>query len=108
MWNEMVKDEEIVFDREESAHPGKPPGLLVEYIHVVLHFLMFCFNKFILFIYLFIFLQRTVLIAPKRKMTPMIRKRRKRRRQQQWELHLSITPSLRCGTGGGNQVGGEA
>uniref|UniRef100_A0AAY4E4J6 E3 ubiquitin-protein ligase HERC2 n=1 Tax=Denticeps clupeoides TaxID=299321 RepID=A0AAY4E4J6_9TELE len=22
MWNEMVKDEEIVFDREESAHPG--------------------------------------------------------------------------------------
>lgn len=23
MWNEMVKDEEIVFDREESASPGK-------------------------------------------------------------------------------------
>ncbi|KAG9277232.1 E3 ubiquitin-protein ligase HERC2 isoform X1 [Astyanax mexicanus] len=23
MWNEMVKDEEIVFDREESAYPGK-------------------------------------------------------------------------------------
>lgn len=22
MWNEMVKDEEIVFNREESAYPG--------------------------------------------------------------------------------------
>lgn len=22
MWNEMVKDEEITFNREESAHPG--------------------------------------------------------------------------------------
>lgn len=24
MWNEMVKDEEITFNGEESAHPGKP------------------------------------------------------------------------------------
>ena len=23
MWNEMVKDEEIVFDREEHAYPGE-------------------------------------------------------------------------------------
>lgn len=28
MWNEMVKDEEIVFDREESAYPGKTHCIL--------------------------------------------------------------------------------
>jgi len=44
-------------------------------------------------------------IAHKRKMIQTIRKRRKRRRQ--CRLHLSITPSLRCGTGGGSQVGGN-
>ncbi len=34
MWNEMVKDGEIVFDREESAHPGKKtryPWILMDY-----------------------------------------------------------------------------
>lgn len=25
MWNEMVKDEEITFNGEESAHPGTTP-----------------------------------------------------------------------------------
>lgn len=29
MWNEMVKDEEIVFNREESAYPGSAVGVRV-------------------------------------------------------------------------------
>uniref|UniRef100_A0A3Q3DDM5 Uncharacterized protein n=1 Tax=Hippocampus comes TaxID=109280 RepID=A0A3Q3DDM5_HIPCM len=30
MWNEMVKDEEITFNSEESAHPGMTPSWHVE------------------------------------------------------------------------------
>lgn len=30
MWNEMVKDEEITFNSEESAHPGMTPSWHVQ------------------------------------------------------------------------------
>lgn len=35
MWNEMVKDEEIVFNREESAYPGSAVSVHVYLMRIL-------------------------------------------------------------------------
>lgn len=127
MWNEMVKDEEITFNGEESAHPGLT-------VHLCSLFLFFCFftlqpcvfhsvvqfyslsqddtramervrvlifhsGKSQNFFWLFQRIAPTALELRKR-MNQTTKRRRRRRRLQ----HLYITPSWRHGTGGGSQV----
>lgn len=125
MWNEMVKDEEITFNGEESAHPGLTVHLCSLFLFCFFYIAAVCFSQrgtVLLtvsgrhtshgegesvnlsvqcqnFFWLFQRIAPTALELRKR-MNPTTKRRRRRRRLQ----HLYITPSSRPGTGGGSQV----
>lgn len=97
MWNEMVRDEEIVFDREESAYPGTSSRFCKRELKSFVRFEMENLS-------LFQKTPRTVL-ALRRRTNPTIKKKKRTRRPLRQQ---PIIQSSRRGTGGGSQVGSRA
>lgn len=62
MWNEMVKDEEISFSGEESAHPGMAQREITAFIFPsVVYRFTHCCHLFMLAWYIFTRCLRTIL-----------------------------------------------